>query len=290
MKRLLIGAITMMMCNIALAENPVYNYFQPADCDSDGWIWFDSTEKLNKYVGFQTKKKTFKVQLEPATWQYDNDGNSYEPTTSATVKGYNSKGEEGGEGSHTGGIILPIGNDIMGNSTPSDLGGAIMMHLPDCAEVSINVSSKSQGIYMWVFGSNGNVRSTDCYTLGGFNKFLSFDERMPNAPYGGNWLNIENYVAKKFDSTGAVVATISLKGEPGEAKTAYICNLSEEHDLIVHGMKVLTYTQTNQGSGINDIEKGIESAPIYNIYGQKVDDSYRGIVIKNGRKYVNNGK
>lgn len=287
MKRLLIGAITMMMCNIALAENPVYNYFQTADCDADGWIWFDSAAKLSKYCGFQTKKKSFKVQLEPATWQYDNDGNSYEPTTSATVKGYNSKGEEGGEGSRTGGIILPIGDDVFGNSTPSNLGGAIMMHLPDCAEVSLYVSSKSQGIYMWAFGSDGQARSADCYTLGGFNRTGIFDDRMPNSPYGGYWLNLEKYESKKWDSSGNVVATVSLMGAPGEAKTLYICNLSEEHDLIVHGMKVMTYTQTNQDSGVSELEDAAVDAPLYNIYGQKVDDFYRGIVIKNGRKYVN---
>ena len=28
------------------------------------------------------------------------------------------------------------------------------------------------------------------------------------------------------------------------------------------------------------------NAPIYNLSGQKVDQNYRGVVIKNGRKYL----
>ena len=26
------------------------NLFTPADCDSNGWLWFDTQEKIDKYV------------------------------------------------------------------------------------------------------------------------------------------------------------------------------------------------------------------------------------------------
>jgi len=39
-------------------------------------------------------------------------------------------------------------------------------------------------------------------------------------------------------------------------------------------------------SGINDILIDEEESTLYNLSGQKVGDSYRGIVIRNGRKYV----
>ena len=38
-------------------------------------------------------------------------------------------------------------------------------------------------------------------------------------------------------------------------------------------------------SSVNAIESA-ESSVIYNIYGQRVDESYRGIVIKNGKKFI----
>lgn len=40
-------------------------------------------------------------------------------------------------------------------------------------------------------------------------------------------------------------------------------------------------------SGVEVIENADSNAVIYNIYGQRVDESYRGIVIKNGKKYIN---
>jgi hypothetical protein len=42
-------------------------------------------------------------------------------------------------------------------------------------------------------------------------------------------------------------------------------------------------------SGINTIKAFEQNAdtPIYNLSGQKVDKSYKGIVIQNGRKFVN---
>ena len=33
--------------------------------------------------------------------------------------------------------------------------------------------------------------------------------------------------------------------------------------------------------------ESVESSVLYNVYGQRVDESYRGIVIKNGKKYIN---
>lgn len=42
-------------------------------------------------------------------------------------------------------------------------------------------------------------------------------------------------------------------------------------------------------AGINDIvinPADNADAPVYNVYGQRVDDSYKGLVIKNGKKYV----
>lgn len=27
------------------------NLFQPSDCDEDGWLWFDTQDKIDRYVG-----------------------------------------------------------------------------------------------------------------------------------------------------------------------------------------------------------------------------------------------
>lgn len=53
--------------------------------------------------------------------------------------------------------------------------------------------------------------------------------------------------------------------------------------------KVTKFNFIEKGTtGISDIVKDADvNAPVYNVYGQQVNDNYRGIVIKNGKKYFN---
>lgn len=47
------------------------------------------------------------------------------------------------------------------------------------------------------------------------------------------------------------------------------------------------YEFTAGGAGINDIKNDVDkNAPSYNLAGQRVDDNYKGVVIKNGKKVV----
>ena len=47
---------------------------------------------------------------------------------------------------------------------------------------------------------------------------------------------------------------------------------------------------TGLATGINKVEADTENvnAPAYNLAGQRVNNSYKGIIIKNGKKYINN--
>ena len=49
------------------------------------------------------------------------------------------------------------------------------------------------------------------------------------------------------------------------------------------------YSINNITTGINNVETDTKdaNAPVYNLSGQRVNDSYKGIVIKNGKKYIN---
>ncbi len=59
-------------------------------------------------------------------------------------------------------------------------------------------------------------------------------------------------------------------------------------------IKEITYTvsadQTEkepETAGIVNVNAAEENAPIYNLQGVQVDENYKGIVIKNGKKYIN---
>lgn len=67
-------------------------------------------------------------------------------------------------------------------------------------------------------------------------------------------------------SAGEHVLRITIKGKQ--------CNI----DKLIFTLK--------QSTGIHDIEADAQSAPIYNLRGQKVSEGYKGFVIRNGRKVL----
>ena len=64
----------------------------------------------------------------------------------------------------------------------------------------------------------------------------------------------------------------------------------EEKDGTLSPVSEFSYRVTTDGvpTGIEEVVECLpaEDGIIYNIFGQKVDESYKGIVIKNGRKYI----
>lgn len=91
-----------------------------------------------------------------------------------------------------------------------------------------------------------------------------------------------NTLADATDGDGKV----SLKITQGGKYYFYI------RDTKTNLNSVLAVKTFDVSTGVEDItvEDNYETddlyAPVYNIYGQRVDSSYRGIVIRNGRKYV----
>lgn len=67
-----------------------------------------------------------------------------------------------------------------------------------------------------------------------------------------------------------------------ETNTVYIYNTNGCHLYFIEVIE----TETD---GIQDVTVSVEdeNAPIYNLQGIRVDENYKGIVIKNGKKYIN---
>ena len=49
MKKLYFMMALILCAMSATAQN--YNLFSASDIDKDGWLWFDTTAKVHKYVG-----------------------------------------------------------------------------------------------------------------------------------------------------------------------------------------------------------------------------------------------
>ena len=255
---------------LSASAQTVYNYFDPADCDADGWLWFNTQEKIDKYVGFQGLGAEPKIILLSATFENEDMGFD-EPFADPELKGFDASGVEGGEGSWTGAISLCGSKTANGSDSPN--GGAIMLHLPDCAEFALKLSTESEVICVGLTGAPGNVEDVDCSVIQTYLKMGVF-LNMPLAKSSQfTWNNIQDV---KNANTG-------LKLASNEPVTGVVRN-NRGDALLVQAIKVMTYTQTEYpgGAGVNDIIADDANAPVefFNMQGVKVSGDEPGLYIR----------
>ena len=126
-----------------------YNMFNPSDCDAEGWLWFNTQAKVDKYVGLIDEDEAA-VNTEGAVVQlvYADDSPDFTPTTvDADIMGYGTDGELGTEGALKGAIILPPATGFMNYN-----GGAVLVRMPSCSSFAVCVSSPSK-VCMKLFAS-----------------------------------------------------------------------------------------------------------------------------------------
>ena len=232
-------------------EETTFNFFDPADCDEDGWLWLDSQAKIDKYVGsLQSGKKILLVDAEYEAEDEDFPGitNPVPSTADPSIQGYNKNGVKGGEGSRTGGLVLPVA--ICGDWW-DDMGGGFLVSMPDCFLIEVCMSQAEPDVYTELHGAvTQTTNPSDCryiwdygydYTIFEWvplsDEYVAFDDLTNpeySYTYGGN---IEDPVE--------VVYTIAGKKGCG-GRTAYYMNDGEDAELIIHGLRVFTYTDTNK--------------------------------------------
>ena len=49
----------------------------------------------------------------------------------------------------------------------------------------------------------------------------------------------------------------------------------------------LWFQKGGEENAVEAVEAAKGNDVVYNVFGQRVDDTYRGIVIRNGKKYIN---
>lgn len=87
--------------------------------------------------------------------------------------------------------------------------------------------------------------------------------------------------------TGDVRAALNILDNPGNiGKTVAVLGLIQKY-CGVAGVKSVTDYVLEGASGINSVADDAAKVAIYNIAGQKVSANYNGIIIVNGKKYMN---
>ena len=184
----------------------------------------------------------------------------------------------------------------------------------------INFYGWSQGdnwTYLYAFGP-----STDWFWKDGIgegvtdvNTKIIDGATYPIDPCVVNEANVKDTETTCFHKAGYCFASIDIAalpgGEPLEGQFCFVFNGNNQERawMVVYTTKEaakaapvaetprlgkdksnptagIIYQSTPTGISAINANDGIENAAIYNIAGQKVDASYKGLVIKNGKKYI----
>ena len=163
--------ITTLFLGLAFAagaQAQEYNLFH--DVDADGWLWFDTDEKIEKYVGpclttttgFAIDPEGKPIQLVPAMQYPDYP----ETTADAYYTGAGAGGEVGGEGAKTGAIMLEPATGLGAFSNRD--GGGIVVLMPSCSTFSLSLSCEGSGYVHMSASTDINAKFDKEEEEGGF--------------------------------------------------------------------------------------------------------------------------
>ena len=180
---------------------------------------------------------------------------------------------------------LKQGDKISGNIGEANLGGFWGMlkrynKLPEFAFTDMNVKVESSGnavtpttITVNQMGDNINnyVKIEDAEFVSANNKNLSFK-------VGDKELAVYNQFNVQVNALEAT-AKYTLEG------MGCVYKKNAETDA-VYQLYLISFTKTADPSGINVVKANQQNGAIYNVAGQKVSSSYKGLVIVNGKKMI----
>lgn len=222
----------MALSVVMFANAQEYNLFDPADVDANGWIWFDTQEKIDKYIG-QANNEDGKIDPNGKIIQLicADFGDYEDSTVDPAIKGVGTDGELGGPGAKTGAIITAGASASMTTN-----GGGFVVRMPSCVSFNLFLSSEAT-TYVRLWGTTEQDKYFKDYTIVSALYTTPFKPLMRAGQK--EWaemetLNSGNEPYFKLKSDAPIYARFeSLTKVP----------------LYIHGMKVLTSTKP---SGFND--------------------------------------
>lgn len=259
---------------MSASAQTTYNYFDPADCDADGWLWFDTQEKIDKYVRYYSSKQIGsnapRIYLLSSTFENEN-GEWAEPYADPDVQGYNAEGVEGGEGSKTGAIVLSPGSSSMGTITPD--GGAFLLWLPDCAQFDLCISQELDRIQPGIFGGMDWIADIDCNVIRTYVS-MGFFGQPYSKTFDCTWTNIQ-----AIENTNTDVSCHSI-GQPAGQKVTAVFRQNCNCDMLIHGMRVLTYTPMDYNASVGELAGSDAPVEYFDLAGARVSGSEPGIYVR----------
>lgn len=223
--------MALILCAMsATAQN--YNLFSASDIDKDGWLWFDTQAKVEKYVGI-CDEENYKADPNGKKIQmiYADQLPTYPQTTvDPDAIGYGKGGELKAEGYKKGAIILPAASAIGATN-----GGGILIMMPSCSELSINVSCEGKVTCRLL--SSADINAT----------FGNYGVRQAYILGFKNFAGAGNTTVKGLESLTSGNDEITIKSD--KPVYAYFQNTTKG-DVYIHGIRVITTTKNEDGGEV----------------------------------------
>ena len=281
MKKIFTLAIVALAAMTASAQE--YNLFDAADVDADGWLWLNTQEKIDKYVGVINEDDyTVNPAGKPIQMAFANITPDY-PATIADPEAYgvdtegNTILDEGVKKDELiqGGIIL-----APASAQSSTNGGCLVLNLPSCATISLLLSSEAR-----MMGRTLMLSPTN-----GIDKDNSAE---------GNWTGDTKAIYTRATVFGSIHGAGQYKWEGieslnnsynegltfvSDAPVYFALQNCHKYAVYVHAIRVMTKTDP---AGISEMKADIDAnAPVYTLGGQRVSQPIKGIYVKSNRKVV----
>lgn len=239
--------ITTLFLGLAFAagaQAQEYNLFH--DVDADGWLWFDTQEKIDKYVGL-CDEENYCVDSDgkPIQLVYADIYPDYpQATADPFFWGVGTDGEDFGTAGYlTGALVLPGSSGLTQTN-----GGGFVVCMPSCSSFSICLST-GYSVYCRMLGSrdanakfSNVVTGTSTFTNGAYINMSAHS--VLNSLCGAGiytWDGIEN-LNGGYDNPDV------LKGD--QPVYAYFQN-NRNQEVYIHGIRVTT--PTNSTVSVRDV-------------------------------------
>ncbi|UKK57362.1 T9SS C-terminal target domain-containing protein [Prevotella communis] len=280
--------VTLAMLAVATmsaSAQTTYNLFSPTDCDADGWLWLNTQEKIDKYVGtinedgYTVDPNGKVIQMAFANINPDYTETYADPEAYGVDTQGNTILDEGVNKDECikGAIVLAPASAMMATN-----GGCLVLNLPSCATIDLMLSSEARmlGRTLMLSSTNGidNDNSTGENPWTGDTKSIYAKASVLGSLHGAGqwkWEGVES-LNNGFNND------ITFKSESPVYFALQNCH---KYPIYVHAIRITTPKQETVGIQENIANKQERNA-YYNLAGQRMTSPVKGINIIAGKKVI----
>ncbi|UKK62772.1 T9SS C-terminal target domain-containing protein [Prevotella communis] len=280
--------VTLAMLAVATmsaSAQETFNLFSPADCDADGWLWLNTQEKIDRYVGkinedaYTVDPNGKVIQLAFANINPDYTETYADPEAYGVDTQGNTILDEGVNKDECikGAIVLAPASAMMATN-----GGCLVLNLPSCATIDLMLSSEARmlGRTLMLSSTNGidNDNSTGENPWTGDTKSIYAKASVLGSLHGAGqwkWEGVES-LNNGFNND------ITFKSESPVYFALQNCH---KYPIYVHAIRITTPKQETVGIQETITNKQERNA-YYNLAGQRMTSPVKGINIIAGKKVI----